>query len=540
MDGYFSGKTPAECGFGNIKGYLHSKWPFPFISLDEFMIDPMDHDNSSDGRCWCDRCQEFRKKVPCVDDTEIIWHVLSDIAKYVEEKYPGRYISTLVYWPKKQLPQTIEKPKNIRVRICMSGPRNLLHPVQHEKYMEQLRDWGALLGPENIPLWVYQCATSFGNYMPGVPDTYPHLTAKFIGIVRPLCAGMYIENHNMTHTYRNLDLYMFLRMMWNPDRDVEKELDEYFSLYYGPAAAPAKELFTRLENNWIKIDPLVFGDPKNPEVLGLVQQNSEQARKIAWSQVYTKEEMKILDGLMQEILRLSPADTVFAKRARILQTWLFQVMKDERSLIMDKEEKRQALKLPVPGIAGDAPSEEEWAGAPEYNLIPAERFSQGLKAAGSFRLLVSKDTLFIRAKLSDPQMAESKTDPEHKSGNQDIWKDNCTEVFLYAEKSKKFWQIIVNDNNAWSSQTRGRVLNRWEQMPGLTAKTERSEDGWTAEIAIPRKELRTDGTDLRFNLTRERNVKGNPAEYSTWSPLATLGNWHSADNYGTLIFEQEK
>jgi len=28
-----------------------------------------------------------------------------------------------------------------------------------------------------------------------------------------------------------------------------------------------------------------------------------------------------------------------------------------------------------------------------------------------------------------------------------------------------------------------------------------------------------------------------PTEYSTWSPLAMSGGWHSPDNYGTMIFE---
>ncbi|MBO4491196.1 MAG: DUF4838 domain-containing protein [Lentisphaeria bacterium] len=539
VDGCFSGKTPQECGF-ELKGYLHSRWPNPFISPDEFMIDPMDHSGGNDGRCYCERCNAFRKEHPCADDTELIWQVLGDIARHVEEKYPGRCISTLIYPPKKQLPQTIEKPKNIRVRICMIGPRDLEYPAQMEKDMKLLKDWGDFLGPENIPLWIYQCATAFGNYMPGVPDLYPHLTAKFIETVRPLCAGMFQENHNVTHTYRNLDLYIFLRLMWDPDRNVEKELDEYYTLYYGPAAVPAKELFTRLENDWLKLDPLVFGDPKNPEIVGAVRGNAEDARKLAWGRVYTAEEMKILDGLVQEMLRLSPSDSVYAKRARLLQTYLIRVMESERSDVMEKEERRQKLNLAVPKTADAVPSEEEWNRSPVYELGRAQKLAPELKAAGSFRLLASDNTLFIRAELKEPKMFESKTDPAHASGNIDIWKDNCIELFFYAEKSRKFWQVIVNDNNAWSSQTRGRVLNRWEQMVGLKAATVRNADGWTAEIAVPLKELGTDKTDLRFNLARERNIKGQPTEYSTWSPLATLGNWHSPDNYGTLTFGSEK
>ena len=537
VDGYFSGKSPKECGF-ELRGYLHSRWPNPFISPDEFMIDPMDHSTGNDGRCRCERCEDFRKKHPCKDDTEIIWQVIGEIADHVNAKYPGRYVSTLIYPPKRAIPKTIRKPENIRVRICMPGPRSLLYSDKLKSDMKLLADWGAFLGPKNIPLWVYQCNASHGNYLPGIPDTYPHLTAKFIRTIKPRCAGIFCENHNVTHTHRNLDVYIFMRLMWDPERDVEKELDEYFELYYGPAAAPAKELFARLEKNWIKLDPIVFSDPKNQADLGAVRKDGELARKQVWSQVYTADEMKKIDSLLAEIRWLAPACSVYARRAELLRKYLVEVMKSERSGVMDREEKRQSIRLQIPPTSSSAfPAPKEWERAPEYRLIQAERFKKGLAAGGSFRVLASKEKLFILAELKEPSPAESKTDKRRRSGNQEVWRDSCIELFFYAEKSKKFWQIIVNDNGAWSSQTKGRVLMRWTQMNGFQVQCVPNASGWIAKITLPLSELKTDRTDLRFNLTRERNLKRQPTEYSTWSPLAMSGGWHSPDNYGTMIFE---
>ena len=139
----------------------------PFIAPDEFMIDPMDHDQNNDGRCRCDRCQEFRKKHPCKDDTEIIWQVIGEIADHVAKKYPGCYISTLVYPPKKSIPRLTKPTRNIRVRICLTGARSLIFPDQMAFEMKLLKEWGAFLGPKNIPLWVYQCTADFGRFLPG-------------------------------------------------------------------------------------------------------------------------------------------------------------------------------------------------------------------------------------------------------------------------------------------------------------------------------------------------------------------------------------
>ena len=246
--------------------------------------------------------------------------------------------------------------------------------------------------------------------------------------------------------------------------------------------------------------------------------------------------MQRIDSLTQRINLLAPEATVYAKRARILQKNLVQIMKDERSDVMDKEERRKALNLLVSASTAKVfPTEQEWSHAQACNLLSAQRMTPELKAGGSFRLLASGDTLFIRVELKEPKMADSKTDASHQPGNVDIWRDNCIELFFYAEKTRKYWQLIVNDNDAWSCQIREKVLNRWEQMSGLRVKTQRQADGWTAEIAVPLKEIDADKGNLRFNLTRERNVKGEPTEYSTWSPLAMLGNWHGMDNYGTVI-----
>ena len=141
--------------------------------------------------------------------------------------------------------------------------------------------------------------------------------------------------------------------------------------------------------------------------------------------------------------------------------------------------------------------------------------------------------------LKDAGIARSMTDPKHQTGNQDIWKDNCFELFFYAEKSRKLWQVIVNDRNAWSSLTWEKKLPRWEQLKGVKTAVRRTADGWTADITIPFSELQTDRSDLRFNCTRERNLKGKKTEFSTWSPLAMLGNWQGVDNYGTLVFQPE-
>ena len=247
-----------------------------------------------------------------------------------------------------------------------------------------------------------------------------------------------------------------------------------------------------------------------------------------------------IDALMGRIRQLSPEGTIYAKRASLLDKYLVQVMKAERSEVMDKEEKRLQLNLHVAPVAAEEfPTDEQWSRAAEHKLISAERMTPGLQANGSFRILASRERLFLRATLEEPLIANSMTDKRHQTGSDEIWKDNCIELFFYSETDSRFWQVIVNDRGAWCSQTKGRVLLHWVLMEGLLARCSQTEGGWTAELSIPLKELGPDTKGLRFNLTRERNVNGGTAEFSTWSPLAMLGNWHGVENYGTLIFDEK-
>ncbi|MBO4630680.1 MAG: DUF4838 domain-containing protein, partial [Lentisphaeria bacterium] len=178
-DAYFSGISAHKAGFkyASTWGRTGWDWPSPFTQPDEFMIDPMDYSQKNNGRCYCDRCQEYRKTHPCPDDTDMIWAVIGDVADFIREKHPGCYITTLIYPPKYQVP-TRKLPSNVRVRVCLAGPKTGLDPVHFEKEFQTIRTWNKLTG-NKVPLWTYHCV-GFNNVMPRIVETYPHLLKKYI------------------------------------------------------------------------------------------------------------------------------------------------------------------------------------------------------------------------------------------------------------------------------------------------------------------------------------------------------------------------
>ena len=96
-----------------------------------------------------------------------------------------------------------------------------------------------------------------------------------------------------------------------------------------------------MENNWFKVEQLIFADPKKHSSLGVRNKDKDGAQKLVWSRVYTSAEMKKIDGLIQSMIHLAPSGSIYARRVGLLQKYMINVMKRERSDVMGKEEKRQ-------------------------------------------------------------------------------------------------------------------------------------------------------------------------------------------------------
>ena len=534
-DGYFSGKSTTEAGFKYIEGKPPkgiSHWPYPFVMPNEFMVDPMDITTNCDGRCYCKRCQEYRRKHPCADDTEIIWNVIIQVAEYVQKKFPGKYISTLVYPPKHQLPKR-KLPPNIRVRICLAGAKiGYATPKFFKEDVNMITAWKNLTG-NRPPLWTYHWV-SFGNAMPYLVETYPREIARYIKTLRSLISGEYMEirTWNRCFTPVNLDIYIHRRMMNNPDRDVESELKDYFKASYGPAAAEGEKFFNELERLFKVFWDKGLAKKKKPDFVTAWNPGDADAQRSLWDLAYTAEKMRELDGLVK-VMEKKTSGTIYARQVYLLRKYLLDEIISARKKIFANEEQRRTLAVRVTACKA-APSPADWEKAPRFQLRQADRFSKTAVVPGEFRLLSDGRSIYCRAELTEPALDKTKS-VQRRNGAKDIWKDNSFELFFYSAADRKLNQIIINDAGFWSSNYSRRGQIRWKLLPGIKISVKRGSNSWTAEITIPVSSvLPKEGGELRFNAVRERNIKGIQPEFSTWSPLSLLGEWRNYNTFPTL------
>ena len=542
-DAYFSGISAHKAGFkyASTWGRTGWKWPSPFTQPDEFMIDPMDHSQNNDGRCYCDRCQEYRKNHPCPDDTDMIWEVIGDVADSIREKHPGGYITTLIYPPKYGIPAR-KLPSNVLVRLCLTGPKTGLDPVHFEKEFQTIRTWNKLTG-KKVPLWTYHCA-DFNNVMPNIVETYPHLLKKYIHSLKGIGQGMYMESSSLNFTRVLLETYIYHRLMRNPDLDVDRELDEYCRILYGPAHREARQFYAELENLFVDFWNKTVPPGSNlrgtsPEAW---KARDSRIRKKLWTLTYTEENLAKL-GKLVAAMEKKAAGTRYAKSVRLLRKYIYDGMVFQRKLLFGKEQIRRKIKLECGRIAPDtAPAERDWENAPSNRLVPSELFRDNLKADGCFQLLSNGSTLFFRAVLDEKRMDRTLFQPNLKNGSSSVSKDNDIEIFLTSMKDRLTWQVLVNDRGVWCSTLRKKPKSvsdyKYIQMPDCKVTVKREPQRWIVQASFPLKTLNPSGGEFRMNLIRCRRVKGEPVEFSTFSPLAVKYHWAEPANYATVRFAE--
>ena len=102
--------------------------------------------------------------------------------------------------------------------------------------------------------------------MKDVPQLAPRAWAGYYRAVAPHVTGAFAESESDRWLYNYLNYYVFSRMCWNPDADVEAILAEHHRLMFGAAASEMSDFFDTLEGCWMKIVAKPYDTPLGPGV----------------------------------------------------------------------------------------------------------------------------------------------------------------------------------------------------------------------------------------------------------------------------------
>ena len=308
---FFTGADVASRGIPSRYGGLADHWPSGLCGADSRgkWFDVMPNDGFAE--CRCPACQAaYDKGDTCDYATALVWGRTVELARRLKaEGIPGR-LTQMAYRPYRKVP-AIDIPENVDVMVSESGPWAMASPWKVKRDNAEVKAWHDKLG-RKVSLWNYTCKIG-KRRLPGVPAVCPRAYGAYYKSVAPWTYGAYAESETDRLIFNYLNLYVFMKVSWNNETDVDALLAEHNRLMFGPAADEMGRITDLLEEKWTKGVVGTFEDgPKGP-VLKVPPEDELKAK------VYTDAFLGELKALFDAAAAKVAPDSLEARRIAMLR-----------------------------------------------------------------------------------------------------------------------------------------------------------------------------------------------------------------------------
>jgi len=480
-------------------------------------------------KCNCPKCKPVLLQGTPQQQTDHMWRFYRAVAQKVKDSGVKGYLclgAHYSYWT--EIPSEDNFPDNILLSFATRGPWSELNEKHQLDAVTKLKTWNSKVNAK-LRLWTYP-GKYYGEF-PGIPTATPHYASSFLKRVKPWIFGCYFESYTDYIFFDYLEFYVYGKILWDPDTDVDKIIDEHNALMYGPAAPQVKEFFNSIERNWMKIAGHSVNTPLGPKTV-------YPSEMKVWNTIYTDEEVKRISALFDEGEKRAANTPEFLKKLKILRREMWEPLLKARESYasVDKAVARwtavmaEAAQAPVIDGKLDDPA---WKKAEVLTLIPAH--GRPAKVRNTVRTLRDKDFYYFGFECEDPGALETGNRP-HDS--KDLWKDSGVEVFLAPDGSRKrCYQVMVNASGSTADLINTEGTRDWSWNSGAVAKTVITPGkGWTAEIRIPRSSMvKASPAGMPANFTRRHNPPKQKPQTYVWGPFLSRKN-DDLIRFGTLTF----
>lgn len=494
--------------------------------------------------CHCPQCQEY---VENGNYDELIWQFIADIANQLKSNGVSGYITCMAYSTYKRVPD-VDLPDNVLVMLAVPGPWLERDPEAQQEYDQLIQDWNAKIAPHRVWLWNY--ANKYGaRNLPGIPTSTPHAIGDYYQRIAPDIAGAFLLSSTDHFLFNYLNWYVFCQVAWDNEVDVNEILQEHHRLMFGAGAEPMGLFFDTIERLWLEeclgetadspLGPITVAPPSESQL---------------WELIYSTEMINKLEGYFQEAKALVKNDSKSLKRIAFIQEHFLGNIEKQRRAYFDRNRRIKDLVFEVPRFDEDTDlvmdgslDDSAWQHANQVMLVPLED-GVPILAKTSVSALWSDQYIYFGF-----DCRESKVDQLFFSKREDdakqIWRDSSVEVFLNPSGMRtSYYQFIINPAGSFTDISITTPENAKKKLDldwdaGVKVKTQVTDHGWTAELAIPITAL-TDGNPLEpgtrwtANFCRSRNLQDATSEQNqlyTWSPYLKKG-FHEIERFGTLRF----
>jgi len=199
--------------------------------------------NDWQNNCTCPACKKLDDQYGTPAATMICF--VNRLADDIREDYPDVLLHTFAYKYTKKAPLGLQVADNVIVRLCniecswdTSMKQQAVERPDSEAagFVENIRQWGKLC--KHLYIWDYAC--NFWNYLLPFPNyrTMPEnlRTYQENNIVGVMQQGNFA--YGETSALADLECYLAARLLWNPDQDSNRIIDDFIRGVYGEESYP--------------------------------------------------------------------------------------------------------------------------------------------------------------------------------------------------------------------------------------------------------------------------------------------------------------
>jgi formylglycine-generating enzyme required for sulfatase activity len=314
---------------------------------------PMDIGTRSLGAaCHCPAC---RKTLAKGGEELVIGLFVKRLCEEVKRRWPDK---TVIYvpWAIPKCPEGVEFPDNLVVGSLNLDTMGLIHqPSVRGLEESRLRAWSAKSG-RPAHTWIDFASPSDWTYG---PVQFPHVVQDSYLKNRSSLAGTSVLSYGgacfitAAPTY-----YVWNRVLWNPELDVDATLDEMCRRLFGPAAASARELLRLQCERWEGTSltrPLHVGESRIPPKL--------------FREIWPPDVVARMKALRDKALgEINAADDKAARQAFLYWTWAFDAFVEYARSIEAVMAQDAVVPEPTPSASADAEARFE-GGAADVNHV---------------------------------------------------------------------------------------------------------------------------------------------------------------------------
>jgi hypothetical protein len=189
--------------------------------------------------CRCENCAKADAEEGC--PTGLLLRFVNKVA----EAFPEKNITTLAYSYTRKAPALTRPLPNVMITLC-SIELDRKEAIEKEPgsagFVQDLKDWNAICN--NLMIWDYE--VQFTNYISPFPLF--HTLQPNLQLFNRYGAKAHFQQCNIDKgvEFAELKLYVLSKLLWNPDIDVDKVIDDFMFRYYGAAGPYVGNYFKRM------------------------------------------------------------------------------------------------------------------------------------------------------------------------------------------------------------------------------------------------------------------------------------------------------